>query len=542
MKKKRQVVNYEITVDPHYMDEQHAMTEELRDELTDIFSSIEQLSADRSIIKRLEILIEKHPRNPQLKNHLGQTCKLFGDMKRSYEVNQWIRREHPDYLFGKLNLAIEYFEKKEYEKMPEILGKEMDIQMLYPNRKVFHLAEVTAFYRIAVIYFCAVGKIGEARSRYEYLEKIAPGEPDTLQACRFLMAAGLETVKKNLDDNKGAVIKVKTREDIAAGDSTAFVLAHEELRILYREDLRIGREELRKILALPRESLIPDLEQVLKDCMTRHAHFKEWAESQDCQEEFLSFPVHAIFLLGELRSEGSLEIILEVLGQNEDFLEFWFGDLLSEALWEPLYYLANKQTGRLKSFVFEPGNTTSSRALVSNVVYQIACQQPDRRDEVISWYRDVLNFFINAKTEDNVIDTDTISLMIGDVVDLGAECLLPEINALFRLGYVDVMICGDPGYVDHEIRNSTMDEDADLLMDIYERYEFIVSTWYSYNRDEDEPHRRENLSAGFPEDDDLPDIYNEPFVRKEKKTGRNEPCPCGSGKKYKNCCLKQGGR
>ncbi len=26
-----------------------------------------------------------------------------------------------------------------------------------------------------------------------------------------------------------------------------------------------------------------------------------------------------------------------------------------------------------------------------------------------------------------------------------------------------------------------------------------------------------------------------PFVRKEKKIGRNEPCPCGSGKKYKQC-------
>ena len=23
------------------------------------------------------------------------------------------------------------------------------------------------------------------------------------------------------------------------------------------------------------------------------------------------------------------------------------------------------------------------------------------------------------------------------------------------------------------------------------------------------------------------------------KTGRNEPCPCGSGKKYKKCCLKK---
>ena len=28
---------------------------------------------------------------------------------------------------------------------------------------------------------------------------------------------------------------------------------------------------------------------------------------------------------------------------------------------------------------------------------------------------------------------------------------------------------------------------------------------------------------------------SQPFVRKSKKIGRNDPCPCGSGKKYKNC-------
>ena len=27
----------------------------------------------------------------------------------------------------------------------------------------------------------------------------------------------------------------------------------------------------------------------------------------------------------------------------------------------------------------------------------------------------------------------------------------------------------------------------------------------------------------------------QPFVRAEKKVGRNDPCPCGSGKKYKQC-------
>lgn len=29
-------------------------------------------------------------------------------------------------------------------------------------------------------------------------------------------------------------------------------------------------------------------------------------------------------------------------------------------------------------------------------------------------------------------------------------------------------------------------------------------------------------------------------IRKFDKIGRNDPCPCGSGKKYKNCCLSSG--
>ena len=27
-------------------------------------------------------------------------------------------------------------------------------------------------------------------------------------------------------------------------------------------------------------------------------------------------------------------------------------------------------------------------------------------------------------------------------------------------------------------------------------------------------------------------------VKAQPKVGRNDPCPCGSGKKYKNCCGK----
>jgi hypothetical protein len=42
-----------------------------------------------------------------------------------------------------------------------------------------------------------------------------------------------------------------------------------------------------------------------------------------------------------------------------------------------------------------------------------------------------------------------------------------------------------------------------------------------------------------PDGDDGDRHAAEPFVRDGRKIGRNEPCPCGSGKKYKKCCLEQ---
>ncbi len=31
---------------------------------------------------------------------------------------------------------------------------------------------------------------------------------------------------------------------------------------------------------------------------------------------------------------------------------------------------------------------------------------------------------------------------------------------------------------------------------------------------------------------------SKPFIRDQPKVGRNDPCPCGSGRKYKKCCGK----
>lgn len=37
--------------------------------------------------------------------------------------------------------------------------------------------------------------------------------------------------------------------------------------------------------------------------------------------------------------------------------------------------------------------------------------------------------------------------------------------------------------------------------------------------------------------DEVDDELNQPYYREQKKLNRNESCPCGSGKKYKKCCL-----
>ena len=40
-----------------------------------------------------------------------------------------------------------------------------------------------------------------------------------------------------------------------------------------------------------------------------------------------------------------------------------------------------------------------------------------------------------------------------------------------------------------------------------------------------------------PEDiSDLEKLLNPPQPVKSEKIGRNDPCPCGSGKKFKKCC------
>ena len=53
--------------------------------------------------------------------------------------------------------------------------------------------------------------------------------------------------------------------------------------------------------------------------------------------------------------------------------------------------------------------------------------------------------------------------------------------------------------------------------------------------DEDWDDEEEEEEGGWG-DDGRPMILHAPVRHTEPKPGRNSPCPCGSGRKYKNCC------
>ena len=72
----------------------------------------------------------------------------------------------------------------------------------------------------------------------------------------------------------------------------------------------------------------------------------------------------------------------------------------------------------------------------------------------------------------------------------------------------------------------------DSLLKTYRRLAPDCSGGYYYEKYPEEKEKAVGkvISDGMSE---------EPYVRSSKKIGRNDPCPCGSGKKYKHCCMNK---
>jgi hypothetical protein len=517
------VSGYNITTDPGFQNERFGNTHELRDRFNELYIE-SQNKKNKKIINTLTSLILKYPKSPQLKNFLSVAYSVQGNYKKATEVNKWILTEHPDYLFARLNLANEYIDAGQPEKVPEVLGEAMEIKDLYPGRDLFHLAEVTGFYKLAIRYYAAIKNQELAENRLEVLKKIAPGHPDTESAETFLFPLRMEKGMERWKEEDAARIKVDCAKPVPASKSTtAPVFNHPEINNLYKYGIAIPHEKLREILALNRETVIDDLEKILQDAAERYQHFIK----ADLGEGSGTFPLHAICLLAELKSENSLPVILSFLENNEEVLEFWLGDHITSTIWLPLYLLSQNQLDLLKQFLLKPGIYTYSKTTVSKALEQTAMHHPQKGNETAAIYNEVLSYYLNAELKDNIIDSDFLALAIGDIIDCGFTELLPLIKELFDKEYVNVGINGTYDEVEKYLKDLPRREHKNKIENIFELYDTILNTWSGYSED--------GGYSGY--DDYEKDEIPEPTV--SNKIGRNDPCPCGSGKKYKRCCMNK---
>ncbi len=78
-------------------------------------------------------------------------------------------------------------------------------------------------------------------------------------------------------------------------------------------------------------------------------------------------------------------------------------------------------------------------------------------------------------------------------------------------------------------------EVVSVLSKVVVRSEEEVQAMEEARRQEESKKRMEFQHEAVGGSDDKKEEEHEPFVRDGRKVGRNEPCPCGSGKKYKQC-------
>ena len=520
-------LNYTITTDSDFLNEQNAITPELSGKLESFHKLA--IRGKKSSVKKILDAIEKYPNNPQLKNYLSVLYSQLGETQKLYDVNKWIIEEHPNYLFGKLNMANEYFSKEEYDKMPLVLGPEMEIKALYPDREIFHLNEVISYLKCAIFYFIATDNVEQAEVRYDIMYQLAPDTTDTDMAFQQISFAKMIVGQRRLFEEEKNKISVKQNIQKITAISTAPKFNHQEMEWLYSNGLYIEKEKLNKILSLPRVTLVQDLKLVLEDSIIRYGYFNNVVDEDGFDKDRMTMVIHSIYILGELKAIESIDTIFNVLSQSVEYLELYLGEFVTSMLWEPLYNILSNNLELCKQFMFKPGINTYARSTFPEIVVQIALHHPERHDEAVDWFADVIDFFLISTVDDNVIDCDLIGLLICNINDMNGSELLPRIEKLFEKEIVSKSICGDWEEVKEAFIHHDKDNYKREILSITERYDEVSSSWVSYTEEEG------NFKFDHHDYNDSPVQQ----IKSKPKIGRNQPCPCGSGKKYKKCCLNK---
>jgi tetratricopeptide (TPR) repeat protein len=171
------IMEYEITREPIIDESYKKLPEQIKDDIERLH--YEAQYQPQEAIPELRRLIKQYPHILQLYNFLAAAYNHAGKVEKAKEIAQANYDRNPDYLFSRINHAQFCLNDGEYDKVAEIFDHKFDLGLLYPNRKRFHISEVTNFMGFMGLYFLEIGKREQAELYYETLDQIAPDFPIT---------------------------------------------------------------------------------------------------------------------------------------------------------------------------------------------------------------------------------------------------------------------------------------------------------------------------------------------------------------------------
>ena len=162
-------VTYEPLSAPNYEKYINEVGSSTIDELRDLCNK-----KPKQAIPIIKTLIAAHPKVPALYNFLAIAFEKSQMKEEALALVKETYEKFPDYLFGKINYCSFLIKDGKVEDAAEILDNKFEIKLQCPDRKVFHITEVTSFMVMATSYFIATDNMDIAESHFKALKSIDP--------------------------------------------------------------------------------------------------------------------------------------------------------------------------------------------------------------------------------------------------------------------------------------------------------------------------------------------------------------------------------
>lgn len=157
--------------------------------------------AEGAKLNPIEIIAycKEHPDVPNLKDMLHLAYIQQKKFEIASRLGQVILQEHPQYVLFRTRMAEFELDNGKPERVPEWLGKDLELDMLYPDRELFHVEEVLLYYAVVVKYYMTMERTDESLKYLLKMTTVGMFHQITLET-QMRVA---QIVKENYDRNQG---------------------------------------------------------------------------------------------------------------------------------------------------------------------------------------------------------------------------------------------------------------------------------------------------------------------------------------------------